>query len=1103
MKNNALNSKHIAILQTKQEAPYVQSLCQYLEQVGATVSLFDLNGDMETVFDAKRHALVLLAGADCISSAAKIALEAYLKVGGKVIFLGGPAFHDTVYYHDGEWLNRGAYFEACTKVQPEYAQAVLDPDVSGWEQSIERLSGFAQSAVTYEKGNYGLASEKSQIHFEVEEFRTYEYFNCPVTPHVKECNGLGFWAKGDDRTQGMFVELLDDNGSRWCTAITSLSEDWQYFLLTPKDFRWWRDSVTPSIDAVDFNHLRKVGFGFAQSHVLMSRGRHGLYMSGIELLHLEQEVLDSMHTVLLDGISPEYQQYPITNAASLAVGNNQCFVQDRNYVLPEALVSCHPGRQATGYRKERTSRFVPLLTVQDEKGLHCGYAAWLDILCSTKGKNGEMEGAVIGCFSAVSYDFYNEDGLSAIVEAAAAMLQPALLLEGGSEEYTYITSDTESITVGVTYAQLAPDASKQVSAEIVLYRDGMPLARYTPTAEDFDENGTATYSYGASYAIAGGQPDNVEVTLLYGGEVIDCVKQSVRFWAAKPLSERKYVYTEDGRFKQDGKTVNFYGINYMPSSGIAEPDNWYFEHYVCRGAYDPDVIRADLARVKDIGFNAISVFLHGFALDSNNMLDMICICEEMGLYVDLGIRSNNHYDAEFIYYSKADADRLIRPLHFHENDTVIAYDINWERVIGSYESKPYLGRKRWDAQWRQWIVDQYGSVEHAEALWGCSAPRIDGEIVGIQDDDMDAPSPEMKGLCAAYYRFMDDVVAKEFNELKLYLRQLDPYHLISFRMCMSGSAKQTPWMKPSKAYYDFLSLASTMDFMAPEGYALSANDESMLQVPFCNAYARYAKPDVPVVWKEYGSHVWCGSNFIQNAEMLEQQGEYYRYILDYCYRSDTSGSYCWYYAGGFRINEFSDFGIINPDGSDRPATKWLRHYAPLMLEPAPACKPEVRLEIERDDEARGIYGMYDRVKQQLREAFDAGKTFSIVDHKGTDEQHLYADEVLNEAVGGTRAEGCFPLRYVNGQIKEARALSDGQLNVTVCNTQKATWREGTVSVVAVEQGAVVAKAVIDRPLAYLEEATVTLPCSGQGNVSLRFALGEVKFGPAFEAKLAE
>ena len=47
--------------------------------------------------------------------------------------------------------------------------------------------------------------------------------------------------------------------------------------------------------------------------------------------------------------------------------------------------------------------------------------------------------------------------------------------------------------------------------------------------------------------------------------------------------------------------------------------------------------------------------------------------------------------------------------------------------------------------------------------------------------------------------------------------------------------------------------------------------------------------------------------------------------------SGADGVFFWWYPGGFRLGENSDFGIINPDGTDRPVTKVIRTEGPRFL----------------------------------------------------------------------------------------------------------------------------------------------------------------------------
>jgi len=64
--------------------------------------------------------------------------------------------------------------------------------------------------------------------------------------------------------------------------------------------------------------------------------------------------------------------------------------------------------------------------------------------------------------------------------------------------------------------------------------------------------------------------------------------------------------------------------------------------------------------------------------------------------------------------------------------------------------------------------------------------------------------------------------------------------------------------------------------------------------------------------------------------------------------------FSWWYPGGFRCGENSDFGIINPDGSDRPVTKVIRKLGPQLLNYAPANLIDHWITIDRDARAEGL-----------------------------------------------------------------------------------------------------------------------------------------------------
>jgi hypothetical protein len=99
-------------------------------------------------------------------------------------------------------------------------------------------------------------------------------------------------------------------------------------------------------------------------------------------------------------------------------------------------------------------------------------------------------------------------------------------------------------------------------------------------------------------------------------------------------------------------------------------------------------------------------------------------------------------------------------------------------------------------------------------------------------------------------------------------------------------------------------------------------------------------------------------------------GDFYRMMTE----SGADGIFSWWYPGGYRLNEQSDFGIIAPDGTDRPVTKIIREQGARFLNARQSkWKPDYWITVDRDRDARGLFGIYESVKDEYWKAIGAGK----------------------------------------------------------------------------------------------------------------------------------
>jgi hypothetical protein len=189
----------------------------------------------------------------------------------------------------------------------------------------------------------------------------------------------------------------------------------------------------------------------------------------------------------------------------------------------------------------------------------------------------------------------------------------------------------------------------------------------------------------------------------------------------------------------------------MPSSGIGCEDGMYFEYWLDPQPYEPDIIERDLSDIQKIGFNMVSVFVYYRSIDSRNLWDLLTRCERHGLKVNLSLRPGTP-----MHFRWDEMRALIERYRLAACDTVFAYDLAWEPVFGRY-----LVRCQWDERWKQWVAARYGSVEKAEKAWGFPAPRVDGELTGPSDHQVDSDGPWRK-MVLDYRRFVNGLVHEKY-----------------------------------------------------------------------------------------------------------------------------------------------------------------------------------------------------------------------------------------------------------------------------------------------------------------------------------------------------
>jgi len=227
---------------------------------------------------------------------------------------------------------------------------------------------------------------------------------------------------------------------------------------------------------------------------------------------------------------------------------------------------------------------------------------------------------------------------------------------------------------------------------------------------------------------------------------------------------------------------------------------------------------------------------------------------------------------------------------------------------------------------------------------------------------------------------------------------------------------------------------------------LTGDRLAFLKGGFVTLYGRFASGGKPVFWGEYGMSIYPQCD----AEMMERQRQYYANVLEMTERSSASGSAGWWWPGGFRQGENSDFGVTNPDGTPRPAAIELSKFAERLKKSQPRREPDTFFVIDRDKHITGFAGLYASLSGDYVTALESGKSLGLkTEATGT----TSADTPL-VAVGNTACTGHNPPKYLNAEFNRismnGHEVSDGSvvvvergkpvyLEASVGNTAEATW----------------------------------------------------------------
>lgn len=963
-------------------AQQLAELAQTAGYIAQSIDFASLTNAAE--LDPDRLDLLVLADGRALPAPAVEPIHNWLKTGGDLLALGLPLWDTPLLRLRDRWITRADYDATIAVQTPGQILEDFDvTDLSLWRRSSDKGDNPVHHELT--------ASDRGQaLHVVIDRFTGWETFGSPplsnpfAPGHTLTC----FRAKGGPNTPQLCLEWTENNGARWI-AVVDLKPEWQSYTLPPEAFKAW----TPPAgrggpgDRLNFTNAAWFTVGIAYSHTAIGGSTAEYWLDDLGTAPNpfgDEAPPAAFEPPRIESLCPGYQFFPVTTRAvvrpshekaPLEPWEHQTDAARLQFAVEPQLLAIHPRPRGVGYKQDRPWRWEPLLGAYDPNDDdYRGALAALLVNVKTP-----YYGSVWAGFTPSNPEFYRQPLVTnALRQTLERLCRGAFLIEAGPEQFTVPEGSTADrstpvvgaasrtrVRAGMRVANFGRSPLPNLSGAVGLLPASIESGSYERLVIELKPDIGGLACGETVTALPSGQQLSATLALLSGERLVDALVSPVRVW--NPRFNGKFLSAATGSFQRSGQPWKVQGVNYLPSTGIGLANGQYFEHWLGRGAYDPSVVQRDLERIRNLGLNTVSAFIYYQSLDAGHLFDFLARCERLNLMVNLSLRPGTPMDFRW-----NEMKALIEHYQLASNRTVMAYDLAWEP---SHYDEAYQ-RRRYTTDWTAWVQERYGSITNAEAHWALPIPNPQSAILNPRSS---IPTPPMAWLTqdgpwrrviADYRRFLDELVGTRYAEARRLVRSIDPNHLVSFRMQLAGDpTHNAPGLLP----YDFKGLSEAVDIWEPEAYGRIGDWEKVKAGHFTAAYARLCNPELPVVWAEMGYDIWNPQRMMPSTEKLAFAARYYRDFFRMLRESGADGVIFWWYPGGYRLNERSDYGILNPDGTDREVSRVIREAGSRFLAAPKPPPPDVWIEVDRDHDARGLVGSYEAVRKEYWQAIETGR----------------------------------------------------------------------------------------------------------------------------------
>lgn len=938
----------------------------------STATLSDLV--REAWWKERAGGMVALPNARRVPAAARKFLLDFLRRGGRLVCVGAPLWAEPLFPSSKGWTDEkglGGRGDA-TETLMRRAGGPQE-ETARWERLSNRPS--AASRLVMERSEKGPA-----IKLEIRDLEGWDNFarSFQDSPFPTEHRLTCFWARSEREEDSLAVEWQEKDGSRWIATV-AVSEAWQRYALKPSDFPAWRDGPAAERrggpgDSFRPEEAARLILGFASSH-RAGKGDHTVWIASLATAP-DPSGVDEMPFDLppIEGLYPAGTLHPVQSGLRLEAPESP-FQAEGMAATHHDLGTVPPGclspvaRPAgLGFKRRQAYRLLPLIRAVDESGNHRGTPAWLVLHFGWpyRGASWLGMGVTDGRFW-----LQNRVALSALIAGTVRwMADGVFLVQGGVDRFT--AYEGEQVTLGASLVNLSrQQAAVRLHANLVR----APAQRGRPP----DFQGSREMALGAfQVRTVHWQPDaltpgtyDVEVRL--DGRPkghSDAMRHTVEVTGRPVVNEEDAVSVRGGHFWLKGKRWFALGVNFWPRYVAGLSPEAFRRHWLSPEFYDPVAVERDLEQVAALGMNCVSI-QYGSAEQAMPLRDFLRRCHNKKLKVNLFLEG-----AHPLQMQPETVRRLVEAASLGDQPALFAYDVAWEPVWGKAAD-----RQRFDEEWKAWLLHRRGSVEQAEADWGLKANRdAKGQVTGPTDEQVAQDGP-WRPLVADYRRFQDDLLSERYRRVRELIRSLDRHHLMGARTGWGGG----PFIPGPVMAFDHSSGVESLDFVSPEGWNLQGEWKDFERGAFIAAYDRMVSGGKPVFWAEFGLDVgWPlagltgGEGSVKEAQAaLRRQDQHYENFFRMALLSHADGAMAWWFPGGYRAGERSDFGIVNPDGSPRPVCEVIRRFAQQVAELPPAPAPQVWVTVDRFGDARGPWALEQKRADEFLKLLRQGKAVGL------------------------------------------------------------------------------------------------------------------------------